>query len=290
LIAASFIRSAKNVEEIRSLPGVRESGIKIISKIESSEGLENFLEILEASDGIMVARGDLAVEIPLEKVPAAQKMMIRHCNTIGKPVITATQMMDSMTNNPRPTRAEVTDVANAVLDGTDCVMLSGESANGKYPSLTVETMKKICREAESNLNYRSLYKIARETVTPPISNGDTIASSTVKTAWDIEAKAIVGLTESGRTAHLISKYRPHCPVLCLTTSERVARQTLIHRSTYPYVIPQEKNLMKISHALEFAKRDGFCSPGDQVVVTSGVIAGNTGGTNTMTIEKVEEDN
>lgn len=143
----------------------------------------------------------------MEKVPAAQKMMIRHCNLVGKPVITATQMMESMTNNPRPTRAEVTDVANAVWDGTDCVMLSGESANGKYPTQTVETMKRICREAEKSINYRTLYKLTREGVLPPISNGESVASSTVKTAWDISAKAIVGLTESGRTAHLISKYR-----------------------------------------------------------------------------------
>jgi pyruvate kinase len=286
-IAASFIRSAANVEEIRNLPGVRDANIKIISKIESAEGVQNFIEILKTSDGIMVARGDLAVEIPLEKVPAAQKMMIRHCNQVGKIVITATQMMESMTNNPRPTRAEVTDVANAVFDGTDCVMLSGESANGKYPSQTVETMMRICREAEKSLNYRSLYKYAREGVEPPISQGESIASSTVKTAWDIQARLILGLTESGRTSHLISKYRPNCPVLCVATSEQVARQCLLFRSLFPFLLPHaEHNQLKIEHAIEFAKRENFITKGDLVVVTSGVISGNSGGTNTLSVETV----
>lgn len=278
------------MKEIRALPGVIDKNIKIISKIESAEGVENFLEILEASDGIMVARGDLAVEIPLEKVPAAQKMMIRHCNMAGKPVITATQMMDSMTNNPRPTRAEVTDVANAVFDGTDCVMLSGESANGKYPSETVETMKRITREAEKSLNYRSLYKHARETAQQGAPFGESVCSSTVKTAWDIDAKLILGLTESGRTAHLISKYRPSVPVLCVTTSDQVARQSLVHRSLYPFKIQKSPdNELRIHEALEFAKQDGFVVPGDVVVCTSGVIAGNSGGTNTMSIEEVPKD-
>ena len=287
-IAASFIRSAANVQEIRALPGVVEKNIRIISKIESAEGVENFLQILEVTDGIMVARGDLAVEIPLEKVPAAQKMMIRHCNMMGKPVITATQMMDSMTNNPRPTRAEVTDVANAVFDGTDCVMLSGESANGKYPTETVETMLKICREAEKSLNYRSLYKYARENAVQGTSFAESVCSSTVKTAWDIDAKLILGLTESGKTAHLISKYRPSCPVLCVTTSDQVARQCLVHRSLYPVVIlKQEDNSLKIDHALEFAKKDGFVVAGDTCVTTSGVISGNMGGTNIMSIDTVE---
>lgn len=287
-IAASFIRSAANVHEIRNLPGVREKKIKIISKIESAEGVENFLSILDASDGIMVARGDLAVEIPLEKVPSAQKMMIRHCNMVGKLVITATQMMESMTNNPRPTRAEVTDVANAVFDGTDCVMLSGESANGKYPSQTVATMAKICREAEKNLNYRNLFKFARDSVESHLSVSESIASSTVKTAWDIDAKLILGLTASGKTAHLISKYRPHCVVLCVTTDEQVARQSLLHRSIYPFLLPPtEKNVLQIHQSLEFAKQNMFVAKGDLVVSTSGVIAGNSGGTNTMTIDKVE---
>jgi len=286
-IAASFIRSAANVNSIRNLPGVKDAKIKIISKIESAEGVENFLGILDASDGIMVARGDLAVEIPLEKVPAAQKMMIRHCNAVGKPVITATQMMDSMTHNPRPTRAEVTDVANAVFDGTDCVMLSGESANGKYPAETVATMMRICREAEKSLNYRALYKSQREGMDRGSSIPESVCSSTVKTAWDIDAKLIIGLTESGRTAHIISKFRPQCPVLCVTTSAQVARQSLIHRSLYPFVLPQEENLLKIEQSLDFAKREGFVVPKDTVVFTSGVIAGNSGGTNTMSIEEVE---
>merc|ERR1711991_328849 len=158
------------------------------------------------------------------------------------------------------------DVANAVFDGTDCVMLSGESANGKYPSLTVETMVRICREAEKNLNFRALYTQARADEGQSSDVGASVASSTVKTAWDINAKLVLGLTESGCTAQKLSSYRPHCAVICVTTSEQVARQSLVHRSLYPYVIPQEENnLLKVEHSLEWAKANGFVVDGDNVV-------------------------
>jgi pyruvate kinase len=196
----------------RSLPGVREKNIKIISKIESQEGLDNFQGILDVSDGIMVARGDLGVEIPIERVALAQKMMIRECNLAGKPVVTATQMLESMIQNPRPTRAEATDVANAVYDGTDCVMLSGETANGKYPLEAISTMAKICLEAEKQIDYRQLYTNLRKYVINKqrglsMSVPESIASSAVKTAWDLNAALIVVLSDSGDTVRFVSKYR-----------------------------------------------------------------------------------
>lgn len=287
-IAASFIRNKANVEEILNLPGVRECGVKIISKIENAEGLENFREILEITDGIMVARGDLAVEIPLEKVPAAQKMMIRHCNWAGKPVITATQMMESMTENPRPTRAEVTDVANAVFDGTDCVMLSGESAKGKYPTETVKTMYKICKQAENGLNYRALY---RNMVDAQIEGGkrdvsDSVASSAVKTCIDVDAKLIIGLTESGNMAQRLSMYCPDVPILAVTPNAQVARQCLLMRAVYPLLLQTMSDTDKIKGAIDHAKKKGWVEKGDYVIVTSGVLSGNSGGTNAMTVEIV----
>ena len=308
-IAASFIRNRANVEEIRALPGVKEAGIKIISKIENAQGLENFLEILDASDGIMVARGDLAVEIPLEKVPTAQKMMIRHCNRVGKPVITATQMMvfskkkppnlsfsfsqpfllvkkESMHNNPRPTRAEVTDVANAVFDGTDCVMLSGESAKGKYPKETVRTMQQICRQAESDINYRILYKNLRADAVPPIPVNESVASSAVKTCWDLNAALIIGLTETGTTVRLLSKYRPHTPIICVTDKPQTARQILVSRAAYPLLIPSMSDSQKINKAIAWAKLNGFIKGGDRVIIVAGVLEGQAGGTNLMKVETV----
>jgi pyruvate kinase len=288
-IAASFIRNKANVEEIRNLPGVRENNIKIISKIENAQGMENFLEILEASDGIMVARGDLAVEIPLEKVPTSQKMMIRHCNRVGKPVITATQMMESMTTNPRPTRAEVTDVANAVFDGTDCVMLSGESAKGKYPVETVRTMGQICKQAESDINYRVLYKNLRADAVPPIPVNESVASSAVKTCWDLNAALIIGLTETGTTVRLLSKYRPHTPIICVTDKPQTARQILLSRAAYPLLINSMSDSLKINKAIAWAKQNGFIRGGDRVIIVAGVLEGQTGGTNLMKIETVPEN-
>ncbi|KAJ3028819.1 hypothetical protein HDV00_010004, partial [Rhizophlyctis rosea] len=215
-IAASFIRKASDVREIRKL--IEGTGIKIISKIENQEGLENFDEILAESDGIMVARGDLGVEIPVEQVARYQKMMIRKCNAAGKHVITATQMLESMIVNPRPTRAEATDVANAVLDGSDCVMLSGETAKGSFPVLAVEMMARICREAEIDINYSELYPSLRRQVRLPISVSEAVASSAVKTSWDVHAALIIVLTQTGNTAQAIAKYRPIAPVLAVTAS------------------------------------------------------------------------
>jgi pyruvate kinase len=291
LIAASFIRKAEDVREIRNLPGVREAGIKIISKIESEEGLRNFDEILKESDGIMVARGDLGVEIPIERVPIAQKMMITECNHAGKPVITATQMLESMIEFPRPTRAEATDVANAVYDGTDCVMLSGETAKGKYPVETVEIMSKICLEAEKQIEYRKLYTELRKHVIQKqkgkISVPESIASSAVKTSWDLKASLIIVLSDSGSTVRFVSKYRPHTPILCITSTAQTARQILISRGAIPYLVPDMKNSSKlIEEGINWALEKGIVKSGDIVVTTSGFIEAQSGSTNILKVAVV----
>jgi len=290
MIAASFIRKPEDVLEIRALPGVKEQSIMIISKIESQEGLDNFDQVMEVSDGIMVARGDLGVEIPIQKVATAQKMMIAKCNKVGKPIITATQMLDSMIENPRPTRAEVTDVANAVYDGTDCVMLSGETANGKYPLETIRVMGDICKHAESGLDYRRLYKNIRyQNLDPPISVPESIASSAVKSCWDLKLSLIITLTDSGRTARLIAKYRPHAPILCVTSSPLVARQSLVSRGIYPFVVDTMKGTERvINMATDYALKAGFIVSGDPVIITSGVLECMTGSTNIMRVEIVEK--
>eukprot|EP00003_Mantamonas_plastica_P007986 TRINITY_DN1687_c0_g1_i9.p1 TRINITY_DN1687_c0_g1~~TRINITY_DN1687_c0_g1_i9.p1 ORF type:complete len:421 (-),score=158.26 TRINITY_DN1687_c0_g1_i9:513-1775(-) len=289
IIAASFIRHPSNITEIRELEGVMENDIKIIAKIESQEGLDNFDKILHVADGIMVARGDLGVEIPLENVCAAQKLMIAKCNVVGKPVITATQMLESMIKNPRPTRAEATDVANAVYDGTDCVMLSGETAKGDYPKETVETMKRICIEAEKNINYYKLYRSIRESQKRPVPIADSVCSSCVKTAWDLDASLIIALTESGNTARLISKYRPECPVLCVTPSVETARQVLLSRSCIPYITRSMKGTeFVIQRAEAKALELGLVKSGDIVVVVSGNLEGVSGSINMMKIHVVSK--
>lgn len=288
MIAASFIRTADNVRTIRNLPGVQENQIMIISKIESQEGLDNFNSILQESDGIMVARGDLGVEIPIEKVATAQKMMISKCNAVGKPVITATQMLESMTENPRPTRAEATDVANAVFDGSDCVMLSAETASGKYPVVTVKMMDTICRQAEKDIDYRTLYKNLRVNVMPPTTIPHSIASSAVKTQWDIEAGLIVCLTDTGNTARLVSRYRPSCPILVITSSPRVARQILISRGCVPFLVENMKGTEELlQRAISWAKSIGLISVNDKIVITSGILEATSGSTNMLKVDIVQ---
>nr|AIT70035.1 pyruvate kinase [Gloiopeltis furcata] len=290
MVAASFIRKAADVAEIREfLTAHGGPSIKIISKIENQEGLENFDEVLEESDGIMVARGDMGVEIPIEKVSVAQKMMISKCNVAGKPVITATQMLDSMIKNPRPTRAETTDVANAVFDGSDCVMLSGETAKGDYPIEAVTTMVDICREAERMLDYqyvfRSLRSHHRET---GMSVPETITSSAVKTAYDLSAAIIICLTETGNTARLICKYRPVSPVICVTSNETTARQLFLHRGAFPMVVGSMVGTESlIARVINRSKAAGFIQKGDFVVVISGMREGVSGGANILRVIKDE---
>merc|ERR1712226_1432158 len=226
------VQDAGDVKLIRETLGLRGRSIKIISKIENQEGINNIDEIIDASDGIMVARGDMGMEIDIEKVGLVQKMIIQKCNVKGKFVVTATQMLDSMERAPRPTRAEATDVLNAVLDGTDVVMLSGETANGKFPEAAVSCMRKICEQAEKVLDYNQLYADTCKNTAhihgriPPV---ESTCSAAVKCAMDSDCPLIVALTETGSTARLIAKYRPKCPILAITASDSTARQLLTAR-------------------------------------------------------------
>ena len=266
-IAASFIRDGKGVEEIRQI--CKEHGrdkVSIYPKIECALGIENFDDILEHASGIMVARGDLGIEIPPEKVPHAQKEMIRKCNEAYKPVITATQMLDSMIRNPRPTRAEVNDVANAIMDGTDCVMLSGESAAGKYPVEAVKMMASICRETEQYLPERHQY---HERGGVRDVNG-AIGFAAVTTANRVNAKCIIAPTESGRTARLISNFRPSLPVYAVSPHETTVRKCCFYWGvTVLKGIAQGSLSATVDHALVVAKGNGLVQEGDMVVLTAG---------------------
>ena len=279
-IAASFIRKASDVAEVRRvLDDNGGENIKIISKIENQEGIDNFDEILELSDGIMVARGDLGVEVPVEEVPFMQKMMIRKCNAVGKPVITATQMLDSMQKNPRPTRAEAGDVANAILDGTDAVMLSGESANGKYPVEAVKTIE---------YGVSKIYYTHEVTITEAISKG------AVEAAENLGAKLIVCWTKTGRAAKMIRKYNPSMPIIALTDSDVTARQLALVRGVRAIVANDLDNPEHFfNKALEVAASNasttadeaytGF-KKGDLVVLVTGV--SETGTTNTFKVSRI----
>jgi len=289
-IAASFVRKASDVHQIREILGEMDGKIKIYCKIENQEGMENYSEILAATDGIMVARGDLGMEIPPEKVFLAQKLMIREANIAGKPVITATQMLESMITNPRPTRAECSDVANAVLDGTDCVMLSGETANGGYPIAAVSIMARTCVEAESAVNFDSLYQAVRNSTLRKygrLSTSESIASSAVKTAIDINAKAIIVMSESGKTARQIAKFRPGMPIQVITLSEQVANQcygTLKNCSAHVVESMDVEDEM-VSVVVKELKEAGKAVAGDSIVIVHGSVA-KSGATNTMKIEYV----
>ena len=268
-VAASFIRKASDVETIRQI--LNENGgedIKIISKIENQEGVDNIDAILEASDGLMVARGDLGVEIPFEKLPAVQKMMIEKCNAAGKPVVTATQMLDSMMRNPRPTRAEVSDVANAIYDGTDAIMLSGESAQGKYPEEAVLTMNKIAHKIEESLDYASILRRAIRTADNSNSS-EAICMSVAEIAANFNVSAIIAFTETGATAKRMSRYRPHCPIIAPTPSDDTVKKLALNWGVKPVLCKSMKSregLMDL--AMVIAKENGI-SAGEQVIVTGG---------------------
>ena len=284
-IAASFVRSAADVRELRKLLESRKSRIRIIAKIENQEGINNLTEILAAADGIMVARGDMGVEIDFTEIPAIQKNMIAQCVAAGKPVITATQMLDSMIENPRPTRAEITDVANAIYDGTSAIMLSGETAAGQYPVEAVQTMARIAMCAEADINYRKRFKERDTDLTPDVTNA--ISHATCTSAHDLGAAAILTVTKGGRTARMISKYRPSCPIICCTTDETVCRQLNLSWGVIPLMIEEATNTDDLfERAVQAGEDAGLLHDGELVVMTAGVPLGISGTTNLMKVHVV----
>lgn len=284
-IAASFIRKAADVLDIRKV--LEENGgkhIQIIAKIENQEGVDNVREILKVCDGLMVARGDLGVEIPTEEIPMTQKLLIKMANEVGKPVITATQMLDSMIRNPRPTRAEVTDVANSIIDGTDAIMLSGETAVGKYPVETVLTMSSIAERTERELDYgKSLSSFSGKRIT--IANA--ISHSSCTTAFELQAAAIITPTQSGSTARMISKFRPMAPIIATTYDMNVLRKLSLSFGVYPIYVPfTERTDDIIDRAADAAVEAGLIKNGDLVVITAGI--GAAGSTNLIKVHVVGE--
>ena len=287
-IAASFVRSKEDVLQIREILKEHNSKIQIISKIESLQGIQNLEEIIEVSDGIMVARGDMGVEIPMEEVPIIQKRIIKLTTAAGKNVITATQMLDSMMRNPRPTRAEVSDVANAVFDGTSCVMLSGETAGGKYPLEALTAMVNIVEEAEQSIHYWRQFEKRR--VIPASNINDAITHTCCLTAKDLEAKAILAATNSGRTARMICRFRPACPVAALTMHEKVRRQLAICWGVIPFLTGEVTSTDRIfSLSAEVALKERLVQNGDTVVITAGVPLGKSGSTNLIKAAIVNEE-
>ena len=284
-VAASFVRSAADVAEIRAcLDECGGEDILIISKIENQQGVDNLEEIVRASDGIMVARGDLGVEIPASRVPSIQKKMIKKCREMGKMVIVATQMLDSMISSPRPTRAEVSDVANAVYDGTCCVMLSGETASGKYPMEALETMAEIVSETEGSLDY---WKKFQKGLAPKSNStiSDAMTQTCCLTAADLGAAAILTATQSGYTARLISRFHPACPIVALTPVEKVRRQLCLAWGVQPFAAKTFNSTDEIFlRCGDVALAQGIVKPGDTVVITAGVPVGRTGSTNLIKAE------
>lgn len=285
-IAASFVRNADAVRQIRKILKDGNSDIAIISKIENEEGIQNIDEIIAESDGIMVARGDLGVEVPVEAVPKMQKAIIKKCNNAYKPVITATQMLDSMIRNPRPTRAEVTDVANAIYDGTDAIMLSGETAMGKYPIEAVKMMANIARETEANLDYSKIMNEKEVLRSRGISSA--ISYSAVATAMTLNSKVIVASSFSGYTARIVSKFRPEAAIVGLSPMDRTLRKMQLYWGVTPILTAEVNNT---DHLLEVAVKKvvdlGYAEKDDTLVLTAGVPAGKTGVTNMIKVVTVE---
>lgn len=285
-IAISFVRTAKDVKEIKTIIRNNNSEIPVISKIEKHEAVKNFFEILEESDGIMVARGDLGVEMSIDEVPLIQKKIIKECNKKKKPVITATQMLDSMQRNPRPTRAEVTDVANAIFDGTDAVMLSGETAVGKYPLEAVKIMDRIIRKAESSLDYEKILREKNLKETKSIT--DAICHAVSEIALDLKAKAIITSTKSGYTAAMVSSYRPYAKIIAVTPSKKVFRRLSLLWGVYPLLVKHFRNTdQMIKESISVAINSKMIKKGETVIITAGVPVGEKGKTNLIKVDRVK---
>lgn len=284
-IAASFVQHADDVVRIRALLDAEWSDALIIAKIESCEGVENVESILRVADGIMVARGDLGIEMPAEQVPLLQKKIISSCNTMGKIVITATEMLESMVSNPRPTRAEVTDVACAIFDGTDAVMLSAETTIGKYPVSAVATMARIAKCTEEGLDWDKI--ILKKTIGPARTVADAISHATSQTAHDLGVKAILTSTESGSTARMVSKYRPIAPIVAATPNPRVAAKLALAWGVIPTVVRKARDMDDVVDiSTEAALALGVVEKGDMAIVTAGVRTGIPGTTNMLKVHRV----
>ncbi len=285
-VALSFVRHASDIENVKRFIHKKSMNTPVVAKIERPEAVVNIDSIIKASDAVMVARGDLGVELAPEKVPVIQKSIIQKCNLEGKPVIVATQMLESMTDNPRPTRAEASDVANAILDGTDAIMLSGETASGKYPVEAVKMMSAIAREVEPSIighDHESRNRI----INPLYGAADSICYATAAAAAEIKAKLIVTYTESGSTALLVSKYRPKAPILAITMSESIARRVNLYWGVVPLAIDRAASTDQMMTLAEKASIDsGFASRGDYIVITGGAPVGKSGSTNIMKVHKV----
>ncbi|SFM07399.1 pyruvate kinase [Pelosinus propionicus] len=284
-IAASFVQRAADIIEIRKLLEDVNGQMEIIAKIESAEGVKNIDEIIKVADGVMIARGDLGIEIPAEEVPIVQKILIEKCNKAGKPVITATQMLESMIVNPRPTRAEASDIANAILDGTDCIMLSGETASGCYPVETLQTMVKIAIRTEESLKYNTL--LLSKGMTLQNTTTDAISHATVQIAYELSAAAIITATEHGHTARMVSKYRPQANVIAVSPHEKTLRRMMLFWGVQPVLGVTTKNSDDmVQNAIAKSVKEGLVSEGDLVIVTAGVPAGMSGTTNMIRVHVV----
>lgn len=286
-IAASFTRTADDVKELRKfLDDNGGKDINIIAKIENSEGIINVDGIIEEADAVMVARGDMGVELPEEEVPIIQKMIIKKVYEAGKQVIIATQMLESMINNPRPTRAETADVANAIYDGTSAIMLSGETAAGKFPVEAVATMARIAERTEMDVNYKQRFFDNHNNHRSDIT--EAVCHATCMTAYDLDAKSILTVTKSGRSAKMISKYRPDCMIIAGSTEEKVVRQLNMSWGVSPVLIKEKKHVLELfDYAVEVAKEKGLVETDDIVVITSGVPLGKSGTTNMIKVHTVE---
>jgi pyruvate kinase len=286
-LAASFTRSSEDIMEIRKLVEDNCGSIMILAKIESREGVENYDSILEVADGIMVARGDLGVEIPPEEVPLLQKQFIRKCNKLGKPVITATQMLDSMIRNPRPTRAEASDVANAIFDGTDAVMLSGETAVGRFPIEAVKTMSRIAEVTEEGLDYKNIMEELSPTIKKTVT--DAISYATCHIAHELDADAIITATQSGHTARMVSKFKPKAPIVAVSSRLQVASQLTLTWGVNAVVCPPVSSTDDMfANAIQAALKEDMIKDGNLVVITAGVPVGVSGTTNLLRVETVGE--